>query len=371
MSASQRSRPTAALLLLLAACGPGEGGAERYAWDLPPGFPAPAVPVENPMSAVKVELGRRLFHDPRLSGNGTQACAACHLQSLGFTDGRARAVGSTGQPHPRSAQPLANVGYAATLTWANSVLPSLEAQALVPLFGDDPVELGLSGREALLLSRLAADPAYPAAFAAAFPEAPAPITVTTVVQAIAAYERTLISGRAPYDRFAGGDAAALGPAAQRGLALFGSERLGCAACHGGFAFMGPVRAEGDGPVAGAFHNTGLYDEDGQGAYPAGNQGLIGLTFDPADMGRFRAPSLRNVAVTAPYMHDGSVASLPAVLDHYAAGGRSTLANGAPSPLRSPLVRGFSLSVQEREDLLAFLDALTDQAFLTDPRLGPP
>jgi cytochrome c peroxidase len=121
----------------------------------------------------------------------------------------------------------------------------------------------------------------------------------------------------------------------------------------------------------AFHNTGLYDEDGLGAYPATDQGLLGLTGDPADMGRFRAPSLRNAAVTAPYMHDGSVATLSGVIDHYAAGGRSTLARGAPSPLRDPRITGFALSADERGDLLAFLEALTDEALLVDPRFGPP
>jgi cytochrome c peroxidase len=324
------------------------------------------------MNEAKVELGRRLFHDPRLSVNGTQSCASCHLQALAFTDGRVTAIGATGQVGKRNSPSIANAGYAAALTWASSVLLSLESQALVPLFGEDPVELGLSGQDGPMLARLAADPDYPPRFAAAFPEEPVAISVETVVKALSAFQRTVISGRAPYDRFAGGaDPAALGPAARRGLDLFRSARLGCAACHAGPLFMDSARSETAPASRPAFHNTGLYDEDGQGAYPATDHGLLELTGDPADMGRFRAPSLRNVALTAPYMHDGSVATLSEVLDHYAAGGRSTLARGAPSPLRDPLVTGFTLAADERADLLAFLEALTDEALLADPRFGPP
>jgi cytochrome c peroxidase len=121
-----------------------------------------------------------------------------------------------------------------------------------------------------------------------------------------------------------------------------------------------------------YHNTGLYDVDGQGAYPPADTGLMDLTFDPADMGRFRAPSLRNVAVTAPYMHDGSVATLSDVIDHYAAGGRSSLSRGGtPSPLRDPILQGFTSTPAEKADLLAFLEALTDPGFLSDPRFSDP
>src|SRR5262245_49368681 len=118
-----------------------EGG---YRWELPPGFPMPRVPADNPMSAAKVTLGRFLFYDTRLSVNGTRSCASCHRQELAFTDGKARSVGATGQEHPRGSMSLANVAYQASLTWANPKMTRLEDQALVPMYGDHPIELGLS-----------------------------------------------------------------------------------------------------------------------------------------------------------------------------------------------------------------------------------
>lgn len=366
---------TLAAALLVAGCGAGEadGG---YRWNLPPGFPEPAVPADNPMNEAKVELGRRLFHDVRLSGNGTQSCASCHEQRRAFTDGRAHPLGSTGEAHRRSAMGLTNIAYVPTLTWANPVLVRLEEQALVPLFGEAPVELGMAGREAELLARLEADERYRELFPEAFPDEAAPLTVANVVRAIAAFERTLISGRSPYDRFLAGDEEALGPAARRGLELFFSEELECHHCHGGFNFTGAVVWKDKRPEL-LFANTGLYDLDGAGAYPARDPGLFEVTLDPEDMGAFRSPSLRNVAVTAPYMHDGSLATLEAVIDeHYARGGRligegPDAGDGRSSPLKSGLVSGFTLTAEERDALLRFLESLTDETFLEDPRFSDP
>src|SRR5580700_1342975 len=131
-----------------------------FEWDLPKGFPRPTIPADNPMSAVKVELGRYLFYDKRMSVNGGQSCGSCHRQELAFTDGRAHAEGTTGQVHPRSSMSLVNVAYATSLTWANPALVSLEEQALTPMLGDEPVELGLKGHETQFLKVLAADPVY-------------------------------------------------------------------------------------------------------------------------------------------------------------------------------------------------------------------
>jgi hypothetical protein len=149
------------------------------------------------------------------------------------------------------------------------------------------------------------------------------------------------------------------------MRLFFSARLGCSGCHGGFSLSGPTVYAGSRPAAPLFHNTGLYDLDGRGAYPAGNPGLRRFTRRAGDMGRFRAPTLRNIALTAPYMHDGSVATLSEVIDLYAAGGRTA------SPLKSPRLTGFRLSTGEKQDLLDFLASLTDQAFVTDPRFSDP
>lgn len=358
-------------VVLLAAC----GEPEAFEW-VPEGLPVPLVPEENPMTAAKVELGRHLFYDTRLSGNQTQACATCHLQALAFTDGDAVSEGSTGQHTRRNAMALVNIAYTTTYTWANPVLLTLEQQMLTPLFGDDPVELGLRGMEDELIERLRAEPRYAGLFADAFPDDGDPLTLTNVTYALASYERSLLSGDSPYDRYTRGDPDALSESARRGAALFSSERLECFHCHAGFNFQDSVAYAGKPPRSGIFHNTGLYNIDEEGGYPAGNTGLHEFTGVAADMGRFRVPTLRNIAVTAPYMHDGSIATLSEVLDHYAAGGR-TIAEGPhagvgrDNPYKSGFIRGFELTADERTDVIAFLESLTDEAFLTDPALADP
>ena len=195
----------------------------------------------------------------------------------------------------------------------------------------------------------------------------------TLVWALSSFQRSLLSGNAPYDQYLyGGKKDALTAQMKRGMELFFSERLECNHCHGGFNFQDATVHAGSSEVPMLFHNTGLYNEDGNGAYPLKDRGVIELTGVPEDMGRFRAPSLRNVAVTAPYMHDGSIATLSEVLDHYAAGGRAHgLDSSRVSPVQSSFVRRFVLTPQEKEDVLAFFDALTDTDFLTDPRFADP
>ena len=352
-------------------------GPPAFEWRLPPGFPVPRVPADNPMTRAKVELGRRLFYDRALSANGTYACAACHRQELAFTDGGARAVGSTGETHPRGAMSLANVAYSGTLTWADSRLTRLEDQARIPMFNEHPVELGLSGREEDLLRRLRADPVYPGMFAAAFPGDDEPISVLSITRALASFERTLVSGDSPYDRLVYRDeAGALSESALRGMRLFFSDRLNCSRCHGGFTFSGPIAFEGARPIAPTFHNNGLYNLTGNGGYPADNTGLYGITGRRRDMGRFRAPTLRNIALTAPYMHDGSLATLEEVIEHYARGGRliaegPLAGDGRDSPRKSGLIRGFDLDERGKTDLVEFLKSLTDTSFVTDPHYAAP
>lgn len=348
-----------------------------YRFDLPPGFPAPKVPADNPMTSAKVELGRHLFYDTRLSSTGAYACASCHRQELAFTDGRPRAVGATGNPHPRSAPSLANAAYSASLTWADPQVTTLEEQSLSPMLNEHPVELGLAGREQEVLSRLRGDPRYAEMFGAAFAGDAEPFTLDNVAKAIASFERTLISGGSPYNRLVwGGEMDALSDSARRGMRLFFSDRLRCSGCHAGFTLSGPAAFQGDRDVHPAFHNTGLYDVDGQGAYPEDNRGLVDHTGLDGDMGKFRAPTLYNVAVTAPYMHDGSVATLDEVLDIYASGGRRLTSgphsgDGRVSPNKSSRVVGFALTREDRRDVLAFLESLTDERFLTDPRFANP
>ena len=348
-----------------------------WEWPLPAWVPRPVVPADNPMSVEKVELGRALFHDTRLSVSGSTACATCHQQKAGFTDGRKVAIGATGQAHPRNAMGLANVAYFSVLTWADPAQTRLEAQALVPMFGEHPVEMGLAGKEDALLRLLRRDPRYERLFRAAFEPDPEPWSLPNLTRALAAFQRSLLSFDAPYDRYRyGGKRDAIPAAARRGEKLFFSERLACFHCHGGITFSDAVLHERSAKPEPGFHNNGLYNTDGRGAYPPDNQGLKAHTDKPEDMGRFRTPSLRNVAVTAPYMHDGSIATLSGVIDHYAAGGR-TLSDGpdrgvgAKSPYKSGFVKGFRISRRDKSDLIAFLESLTDHAFLANPAYTDP
>ena len=317
------------------------------------------------MTAEKVELGRYLFYDSRLSGNGKQSCASCHRQELAFTDGRGRGLGSTRKLHPRGPMGLVNIAYAPRLTWANATLESLEEQVLTPMFGTEPVELGLKGHEAKLVALIQSEPVYRELFPKVFGKDP--YTVPNLIKAIAAFERSIVSMRSPYDRYRwGGEPNAISESAKRGEILFSSSKGGgCFQCHGGWNFSGAVRFEGKREATGendprtAFFNTGV------SAYKEPNRGIFEHTKDPQDLGKFRAPSLRNIAVTAPYMHDGSMATLEDILDHYMAGGRfrSSSTSGRINP--------FSLSQTEKADLLEFLKSLTDDALLRDPRWSNP
>ena len=348
--------------------------AEAWSWRLPATFPEPRVPAGNPMSAAKVSLGRFLFYDRRLSGNGTQACGSCHQQARAFTDGRATSRGSTGEAHPRNAQPLANVAYSPTLTWANPALVSLEAQMLVPIFGSDPVEMGVNdANKAQVLSRIAADAAYAAMFAAAFPGEAEPVSWGHVIKAIASFQRSLVSGSSRYDRYLQGRAA-LSAQEQRGMNLFFGERAECFHCHGSFNFNDQTVNVATRVVETPFHNTGLFNIGGTGAFPEPNRGVFEISGLARD--GFRAPSLRNVEVTAPYMHDGSIDTLEQVLAFYAAGGRviadgPLAGDGRANPFKSELVNRISLSPQERADIVAFLRTLTDRDFLNDASLADP
>lgn len=349
---------------------------DHYDWQLPENFPEPAVPADNPMSDTKVELGRRLFYDTRLSGNNTMSCATCHIQSLAFTDAKSKSIGSTGAVHPRSSMSLVNTAYASRLTWANPLLDQLEDQALTPLLGDNPVEMGMGGREAEIGELLESDENYQQLTRTTFPGDENPYSVLNAVRSISAFVRSIVSFDSSYDRYLAGDLTALSSSAERGMDLFFSERLECFHCHGGFNFTdSTTHANTDVDQVG-FHNNGLYNLNGSGAYPNDNTGLFDMTGEARDMGRFKAPSLRNISLTAPYMHDGSIATLNDVLDHYARGGRLTetgeqSGDGRLSPFKSKFVSGFELTDEEKADLIEFLSSLTDQSVLSDDRWSNP
>lgn len=365
---------TAAILLTSAVHAAEVGG--HFVWPLPAWMPTPAVPEDNPMSMAKVELGRHLFYDARLSADATIACVSCHVQEKAFTDGRQLGVGINGTVGNRNAPSLANVGYFPTLTWSNPHVESLEFQSLIPLFGDNPEEMGSNGRENDIFARLAADPYYKDAFPEAFPERP-DIDLFTITRALGAFQRTLISVDSPYDRFKyWGDKGALSEEARRGEQLFFDHRFECYHCHTSIHFTDNLKTSRSGFAETGSHNTGLYNIGGAGDYPPQGIGMIEFTGNPADMGKFRTPSLRNVAVTAPYFHDGSAKTLKDVLAHYAAAGRTISEGphagvGSANPHKDGMIVGFTPSDQEIADLIAFLESLTDETFLTNPAYADP
>lgn len=348
----------------------------NYTWQLPEGFPLPRVPENNPMSAEKVELGRYLFYDERLSGNGTMSCSSCHLQALAFTDGVARPAGSTGDLHPRNSMTLTNTAYSATLTWANPNLLALERQIPIPMFGEHPVEMGITGNESVVLERLRQDALYQTLFAAAYPGVEDLFTFNNITLALASFNRTLISGNSAYDQYLRGNRDAMSESAKRGMAMFFSESLECHHCHTGFNMTLSTITANSTFEERPFFNTGLYNIGGTGAYPSENTGIYEITNNLADMGRFRPPTLRNVGLTAPYMHDGSIATLPEVIQFYMDGGRQIsegdyAGDGRANPYKNGFVSGFTLTQGEMDDLVAYLESLTDEDFVTDPRFSDP
>ena len=348
----------------------------EWRWVLPSYVPVPRVPADNPMSEAKFQLGRALFYDVRLSGNGLQSCASCHQQDKAFTDGMPVSVGSTGEKTPRNSQPLANVAWHPTVTWANPSLVSLERQMEVPLFGENPVEMGVNdANKSEVLNRIRNDSNYVQQFSNAFPSESSPISFGNIIKAIAAFQRALVSTDSKYDRYLQGKAEFTSEEL-RGKDLFFGEKAECFHCHGSFNFNDQVIHAGSRAVETPFHNTGLYNIDGKGGFPFPNRGLFEFTSVAADMGQFRAPTLRNVALTAPYMHDGTMQSLEEVLDFYAAGGRvissgPNAGDGRLNPFKSDLIVRISLNEEEKRDLVAFLKTLTDEDFLTNPRFSNP
>jgi cytochrome c peroxidase len=355
-------RYSIAIALFVAGLG---AAADDYQWKLPPGLRPPLVPADNPMTAEKVALGERLFSDGRLSLTGSYSCASCHVPALAFTDGRKTAVGATGQLHARNTPSLVNVAYAVTFGWADPSVTSLEAQHRVPMFNHMPVELGLDQVLPPRLKELDADSALASMRATAFPDAPPGFTLDEVVQSIASYVRTLISADSAFDRYFYWGDDSLTPEARRGMRLFFSDRTSCSLCHASFNLSGPVAEQGIPLPPPVFHNTGLYNVGGTGAYP--DPGLAAHTGRDDDIGAFRAPSLRNVAITAPYMHDGSITTLADVIEFYDAGGRNVkngpyAGDGRLNPHKRAQIHTLNLTDAEKRELVAFLESLTDARY---------
>ena len=322
------------------------------------------------------DLGRHLFYDRRLSMRNNRSCGICHEQAKGFTDGFVRAVGSTEDIHPRNTPTLINVSTRTSLGWIDHEPSHLEAQLLIPLLGEAPVEMGLNDLLAERLEELNNDPVYQNLLSDL---SLSELTLEDLATAIAHFERTLTSYRSPYDQYLLGMTDALSHSAQRGLVLF-SEVLACTQCHGGKDFDQPASSlvntsdEGKQPRH-AWFNTGLYDVN-DGRYPEGREGLFEITGQRDDIGKYRVPTLRNLAFTGPYYHDGSGASLDDVLLNYNAGGRVTRSglyagDGRYHPNKHGLITELGLTSDELSDLKAFLLSLSDETIIDDPRFSDP
>ena len=325
------------------------------AWPTTQTIPPPPAPNSNPTTPIKAELGRRLFYDADLSFTGVMSCATCHEQKRGFTDPNKTRPGVFGDPGERNIQTLANVGYFSSLTWGGPQVDILEHQALIPIEGLKPIEMGFNrGPEGALPQRLKDQSCYPKMFAAAFPERQGEISMDTITMALSAFQRTLVSLDTPYDRYRRGDASAISDQAKRGEALFNSKQ--CSSCHAGVHFT-DAAIPGVKPAE-AFHALA---PPATGEEPRADTGLHRITQKTEDIYKFRTPGLRNVALSAPYMHNGESATLAdAIRHHYAAADRQGDAR-------------LKLTVSDAEvaDLASFLEALTDQGFVTNPKFALP
>jgi cytochrome c peroxidase len=306
--------------------------------DPPLGLPPVPIPPNNPETAEAIALGHKLFFDKRLSRDNTVACASCHNPAIDFTDGRRNSLGVGGKTGTRNAPTVLNAAYMPLQFWDGRAA-SLEEQAAFPI--SNPLEMD-QGHD-IWVANLDSDPAYKAAFQRAF--GPGPATIGKVENALASYERTLLSGNSPFDRYQyGGDKKALSPAAIRGLQVFLNPQKGnCVACHTinrSYALF----------TDGKFHNTGA-GVDGEGNLT--DVGRFLETKNESDKGAFKTPTLRNVALSAPYMHDGSLKTLKDVVDFYAGRGNS-------NPNLDPKMKSIELDGRDRVDLVQFLESLTGE-----------
>jgi cytochrome c peroxidase len=288
----------------------------------------PRVPKDNPLTEAKVRLGRRLFFDPILSGDGTVSCASCHDPSHGLAGKSRQSVGIGGQLTHRNVPSLWNRAYGTAFFWDGRE-STLESQALRPI--ESPSEMGGSVDKAV--ERLRAHKDYPSLFQAAFPDG---VTSSTLAKSLASFERVLLAGNSKVDRFRAGEVAALSEHERHGLWLYES-RGRCWRCHSGPNFTDE-----------SFHNTGVsWDQ------PPLDLGRFAITNKDSDRGRFKTPTLRNVTLTAPYMHDGSLASLEDVVEFYNRGGRK-------NPYLDESIFPLGLTKEEMHDLVAFLKALSSE-----------
>ncbi|MGB3007254.1 MAG: MbnH family di-heme enzyme [Chitinophagaceae bacterium] len=324
---------------------------------------------ENAVNSL-VKLGRYLFFDRRLSLNNTRSCGTCHNPQFAFTDGYKRSFGIYADLHQRNTQPVFNLAAYKYLTSADSSFHTALQQMNNPLFSIDPIEMGVKGNEELILGKVKTDSFYKELFAKSYPGDADPISWASIKNAISQFMYTIKSNNSPYDKFIKGDSTAFTAAQKNGMQLFFSKKLNCAACHGGNNFSEPSFLNSGGDTL-FYYNIGLYNTDGKGSYPEYDQGLYQHTKQINDMGAFRVPTLRNLAFTAPYFHDGSARSLEEVIDVFVRGGRKISTglyngDGAVNPFKLPIISGFSITPVEKNNLLLFLASLSDSSLITNP-----
>lgn len=308
---------------------------------LPAGFPKGSnierAPADNALTEERALLGKRLFYDPQLSRTNEISCGSCHQQRAAFADPNPVSTGVEGRTGTRNAPSIANAAWGKSFFWDGRAR-SLEEQAGKPI--ENPLEMDSPLADAV--AKVAADPSYAEAFQNAYGEAP---SESSLQKALASFVRSVVSGSSAYDRHLRGDDSDFGPARKRGEALYLSEKAECFHCHP----AGSLSNEG-------YFNNGSYTDGGD----TGRQQVTGRV---GDVGKFKVPGLRNIALTAPYMHDGSVPTLEAVIEQYDAGGRG-------DPTTDSQIKPLSLTSEEKADLLEFLQSFTDDSLLSDPRFAP-
>ncbi|MFP6768780.1 MAG: cytochrome c peroxidase [Planctomycetaceae bacterium] len=304
---------------------------------VPFGLPPVTFPDDNPYSSAKVELGELLYFDKRLSSDNTVSCATCHSPSKGFTDAAPVSTGIKGQKGGRSAPTVINRAYSTQQFWDGRA-PSLEAQAIGPIA--NPIEMtNLKSEKAAhgaVVDRLKKIKGYQSRFKTVF--GTTDVTIDHVGKAIATFERTVLSGNAPYDRFVAGDKKALSKSAKRGFDIF-FKKAACDSCHLGFNFSD-----------GSYENVGIGMDK-----PEPDLGRFVVTGKKSDRGSFKTPTLREIEHTGPYMHDGRFKTLEAVVEHYDRG-------GVKNPNLDRRIKPLKLSKREKTDLVSFLKALSGEGW---------
>jgi cytochrome c peroxidase len=316
----------------------------------------------------KADLGHLLFFERNISFNHTKSCASCHSPEMAFTDGYRRSIAANGENAIHNAPSILNLSFNSFYDWDNNSITNLAKQIKRPLYNQHPKELGFNEDTIALFYFFEQNKIYHDLFQKAFPKDTKPINCLNVESCLVEYVKNLKASSAKYDRYVGGEKSIFSNSEKRGMDLFFSSQLQCGKCHVPPLFTQNNLSKNADTV---YANIGLYNIENKNRYPIADPGLSRITKQEKDDGKFKIPSLRNVLLTAPYMHDGSVASIQEVIDLYAAGGRIIeegvlKGDGRFNENKHPFIKGFSISAEEKNDLIQFLSTLTDTSYLGNP-----